>query len=64
MVAEEERLEAAARNLAGKKVEQKDKMRLLRARGSTEFGKVASDSAKQSLWLGDRRVGSHVIAED
>ena len=39
-------------------------MRLLRARGSAELRKVASGSATQSLWLGDRKVGSHVIDED
>ena len=39
-------------------------MRLLRARGSAELSEVASGSATQSLWLGDRKVGSQVIAED
>ena len=39
-------------------------MRLLRARGSAEHGKVTSGSATLGLWLGDRKVGSHVIGED
>ena len=38
---DEERLEAAARNLAGEKGEQEDK-RNFRARGSAEHGRVAS----------------------
>ena len=29
-----------------------------------ELGKVAPGSAAQSLWLGDRKVGSQVIGED
>ena len=33
-------------------------MRLLRARGSAELGKVASGSATQGLWLRNRKVGS------
>ena len=39
-------------------------MRLLRAHGSAELGKVASGSITQGLWLGDRKVGSPVIGED
>ena len=39
-------------------------MKLFRAGGSAELGKVASDSATQGLWLGDRKVGSQVIGED
>ena len=39
-------------------------MRLLRASGSTKLGKVASCSASQGLWLGDRKVGFHEICED
>ena len=39
-------------------------MRLLRAHGSVKLRKVASDSAMQGLWLGDRKVGSQVISED
>ena len=35
-------------------------MRLLRARGSTELGKVASGTATQGLWLRNREVGSQV----
>ena len=34
------------------------------ARGSSELGKVASDSATQGLWLGNRKMGSQVIGED
>ena len=39
-------------------------MRLLRARGSVELGKVASVSGTQSFWLGNRKVGSQVVGED
>ena len=39
-------------------------MRLFRARGSVELGKVASGSATQGLWLRDRKVESQVIGED
>ena len=38
-------------------------MRLLRARGSAELGKVVSGSASQGLWPGDRKVGSQLIGE-
>ena len=39
-------------------------MKLLRARGSAELGKVASGSATQVLWLRDRKVRFQVISED
>ena len=39
-------------------------MRLLSARGSTELGKVASSSAAQGLWLGNRKMGSQVVVEE
>ena len=39
-------------------------MRLHRACGSVEFGKVASGSAMLGFWLGDRKVGSQAINED
>ena len=42
----------------------KGRVRLLWAHGSAELGKVASGSAMQNLWLGDRKVGSQVIGED
>ena len=42
----------------------KGRVRLFGARGSVEVGKVASRTATQSLWLGDRKVGSQVIDED
>ena len=42
----------------------KGQVRLLRARGSVEFGLVASGFATQDLWLGDRKVGFHVIGGD
>ena len=32
-------------------------MRLLRVRGLAEIGKVASGSATQDPWLGNRKVG-------
>ena len=41
----------------------KGRMRLLRARGLAELEKIASSSATQSLWLGDRKVGSQIIGE-
>ena len=39
-------------------------MRLLRALDSAELRKIASGSATQGLWLGDRKVASQVIGED
>ena len=39
-------------------------MRLFRARGLVEFGKIASGFATQSLWLRDIKVGSQLIGED
>ena len=39
-------------------------MRLPRTHGLAELRKVVSGSAMQSLWLRDRKVGSHVIGED
>ena len=42
----------------------KGRVRLLRARGPVELGKVASGSATQGLWPGDRKVGSQVVGED
>ena len=50
VVVNEERLEAAARNLAGEK-RAKERVRLLRARGTAELRKVASSSATQGFWL-------------
>ena len=40
------------------------RVRLLRARGSAELGKVASGCATQGLWLGDRKVSFQVIGDD
>ena len=37
---------------------------MTRARGSVKLGKVASGSATQGIWLGNRKVGSQVIGED
>ena len=39
-------------------------MRRLRACGSAELGQVASGSATQYLWLGNRKVGSQVVGKD
>ena len=47
---DEERLEAAARNSAGEKEKQKDKVRLIWALFSAELRKVASGSATQGLY--------------
>ena len=55
---------AAARNSAEEKRGQKGRVRLLRARGSTEFGEVATSSTTQGLCLGDRKVRSQVIGEN
>ena len=41
-----------------------EQVRLLRACGSAELGKVASGSAMQGLWLGNRKMGSQVIGKD
>ena len=54
----------AARNSAGKKGGAERRMRLLGARGSAESERVASGSATQGLWLGNRKVGSQVVSED
>ena len=42
------------------------RVRLFSARGSVELGKVGSGSgsAMQGLWLGNRKVVSHLIGED
>ena len=42
----------------------KERVRLHKARGSAELGKVATGSATQGLWQGDRKVGSKVISVD
>ena len=42
----------------------KGQMRLLRARGSVEFRKVAFGYARQGLWLEDRKVGSQAFGKD
>ena len=39
-------------------------MRLPRALGAAKLGKIASASATQSFWMGDREVGSQVVGED
>ena len=64
MTVDEERLEAAATNSIGEKEGAKGQVKLLRARGSAELGKVVSDSATQGLSLEDRKVASWVIGED
>ena len=43
---------------------EKGRVRLHRARGSVQLGKVASGFAAQGLWLGDRKVGFQVSSED
>ena len=60
---DEERFVAAARNLARKEGAER-RTRFFRADGSAEHGQVASGSATQGLWLGDRKVGSQVVGED
>ena len=42
----------------------KGRVRLPRAYGSTELGKVASGSAMQSFWLRDRKVEPQVVGVD
>ena len=42
----------------------KERMRLLRARGSAKRGNVASGFTTQGLCLGDRKVGSQVVGKD
>ena len=41
-----------------------EKVRLLRACGSTELREVASGSATQGLWLRNGKVGSQVSGKD
>ena len=49
---------------SGREGRAKGRVRLFSARGPTELGEVASGSATQGLWLGDRKVGSQVVGED
>ena len=42
----------------------KRQMKLLRARGTVELGKVSSGSATHGLWLGDRKVEYQVVGKD
>ena len=71
---DKERFVAAVRNSAGKEKEQKrnetshqssDRL-FIRAweHGPSELGQVASGSATQSLWMGNRKVGSQVVVVD
>ena len=62
MAVDVERLEAAARNSAGEKGEQK--VRLLRPHGSAELRKVAFGSATHGLWLRNGKVRSQVSGID
>ena len=39
-------------------------MRLLRARGLADLGKVASGSVTQCFWLGNRKVGSQEVGNN
>ena len=39
-------------------------MRLFMAHGSAKLGQVALDFAMQGLWLGHKKVKSHVVSED
>ena len=64
MAVDEERLETAARSSAKREGREKGRVRLLRARGSTELGKVVSGTATQNLWQGDRKMGSQVVGKD
>ena len=63
---DEERSVAAAKNSAGVKGEQKKERRikLLKARGWAKLGQVASGYATRGLWLGNRKVRSHVVGEE
>ena len=63
MAVDEERLEAAARNSAGEKEEQR-RVRLHGARGSAELREVASGFAAQGLWLRNGKVRSQVSGID
>ena len=56
---DEEKLEAGARNSAGKKGA-KGRVKLHRARGSAELSEVASGSAAQGLWLKNGKVRPQV----
>ena len=53
---------AATRYLVQEKKEQK-KMIFYRALGSAKLRQVASGSATQGLWLGNKKVESKVISE-
>ena len=39
-------------------------MRLFRTHDSAELGKVASGSATQDIWLGNRKVGYQVVGQN
>ena len=62
MAVKEERLEAAAKNSAGKK--SRRRVRLLRARSSAKLREVTSGSATQGLWLRNRKMGSQISTRD
>ena len=57
MAVDEERLRQP-QEIQGEKRVSRRTSGLFRARGSAELGKVAYASAKQGLWLENRKVGS------
>ena len=54
----------SSKKFSGEERKAKGRMRFLMARCSAKLGRVASGSATQGLWLGDRKVGSQVIGID
>ena len=64
MAIDEVRFVVAAKNSAAIKGRAERRVRLLRPRGLVDLGKVASGSATQGLWLGDRKVESQIIGEN
>ena len=61
---DEGEVKGSCKKFGGREGEAKERLRLFRACGSAELGKVASCSATQGIWLGDRKKGSQVIGKD
>ena len=61
---DEGEIRGSRKKFSGRKGRAERRVRLLRARGSVELGKVTSGSVTQSLWLGYRIVGFKLIGKD
>ena len=59
-----EKVRGSRKKFSGQEGGAGGQVRLLKARGLAELGKVVSGSAAQGLWLRERKVGSQVIGDD